>query len=74
MSGASTMILNNVNFININPAVLNRELLSVNIHEIVSKLILLLVFIHVTGVILYQFTKGDILARMAINAPFGKDK
>ena len=72
MSGASTMILNNVNFININPAVLNRELLSVNIHEIVTKLILILVFIHVTGVILYQFTKGNILARMAINAPFGK--
>ncbi|MBK7056737.1 MAG: cytochrome b/b6 domain-containing protein [Leptospiraceae bacterium] len=44
-------------------------MLSVNIHEIVTKLILILVFIHVTGVILYQFTKGNILARMAINAP-----
>jgi cytochrome b561 len=74
MSGGATMFLNQMNFFTIEPALLNRELISINIHQLVTKLILILVFIHLVGVIRYQFTKGNILARLALNIPLGKNK
>jgi cytochrome b561 len=35
-------------------------------HDIFSKVMILLVLLHVGGVLRYQFTKGDILGRMGI--------
>lgn len=37
------------------------------VHDIVSKFVLLLVLMHIGGVLQYQFTKGNVLARMGVN-------
>ncbi|MCB1144759.1 MAG: cytochrome b/b6 domain-containing protein [Leptospiraceae bacterium] len=72
MSGATTMLLNEVNFITIDPSNLNRKVPSVEVHEIMGKLIFGLIFLHIAGVIRYQITKGDVLGRMGISIPFLK--
>ena len=36
-------------------------------HEIMSKIVFLLVLMHIGGVMQYQFTKGDVLGRIGIN-------
>jgi cytochrome b561 len=72
MSGAMTMLLNDVNFLTIDPSNLNRDLPSVNLHEILGILVFGLIFLHIAGVIRYQVTKGDVMKRMGIPFPLGK--
>ena len=37
------------------------------VHDVVSKFVLFLILMHIGGVMQYQFTKGNVLARMGIN-------
>lgn len=69
LSGMGVMIGNDVNFLTILPSNLNRDLPAITVHGIAGKLILVFVFLHIAGVMRYQFTKGDILSRMGINLP-----
>ncbi|MCP4139004.1 MAG: hypothetical protein GY755_01730 [Chloroflexi bacterium] len=50
----------------IDPAAI-QEVIPRNIHGIVSKIVMLLILMHVGGLLQYQKTKGDTLARMGVN-------
>ncbi len=44
-----------------------QKVLPIAAHDIFSKIVLVLVLMHIGGVLQYQFTKGDVLRRMGIN-------
>ena len=69
LSGMGTFALNGMTFLNADPAALNREVPSVQGHFLLTRLLIVLVLLHVGGVLRHQFTKGDVTGRMGLKLP-----
>jgi cytochrome b561 len=72
ISGVGTLALNNMTAFTVDPAVLDRAVPSIQGHFLMTRLLLLLIFLHVAGAVRHQLTRGNILRRMGLNLPVGK--
>jgi cytochrome b561 len=69
LSGMGTFSLNGMTFLNADPAALNREIPPVQGHFLFTRLLIVLVLLHVGGILRHQFTKGDVTGRMGLKLP-----
>jgi cytochrome b561 len=72
LSGTGTLALNNMTAFSADPAILNREVPTIQGHFLLTRLFLVLFVLHVGGVLRHQFTRSNILRRMGLNLPLGK--
>ena len=72
LSGMGTFALNNMTAFTADPAVLDRNVPTIQGHFLMTRLFLLLAVLHIGGVIRHQFTHSNILKRMGLNLPLGK--
>ena len=72
ISGMGTFALNNMTAFSADPAALDRSVPTIQGHFLMTRLLLVLVFLHVAGVLRHQFTRSNILRRMGLNLPIGK--
>ena len=54
------------------PADMDRTVSSIRGHFVMTRLLLVLVGVHVAGALRHQFTRSNILRRMGLNLPLGK--
>lgn len=71
-SGMTTLLTNGVNALTVDPALLNRDIPTIQGHFLFTRLIILLVLLHIGGLFRHQFTKGNVLSRMGLNLKIGK--
>ena len=74
ISGLSTLTLNNTNPFTVDPATLVRSVVTIPGHFLLTRLLLVLVVLHVAGVLRHQFTRSDVLRRMGLSLQRGKDR
>ena len=72
LSGTGTLALNDMTAFSADPALLNREVSTVQGHFVLTRLFLALFVLHVGGVLRHQFTRSNILRRMGLKLPLGK--
>ncbi|HRI55486.1 MAG TPA: cytochrome b/b6 domain-containing protein [Anaerolineae bacterium] len=72
ISGMGTFVVNNTTPFTADPAVLDRTVLTIQAHFLMTRLFLALVFLHVAGVIRHQFLRSNVLRRMGLNLPLSK--
>jgi cytochrome b561 len=72
VSGMGTLALNSTTAFTVDPAALDRTVPTIQGHFLMTRLYLLLVFLHLAGVLRHQFTRSNILRRMGLNLPVGK--
>lgn len=72
ISGMGTFALNNMSAFTADPAALDRTVPTIQGHFLMTRLLLVLVVLHVGGVLRHQFTRSNILRRMGLNLPIGK--
>jgi cytochrome b561 len=69
LAGMGALALNGVTSFGVDPAALNRDFAPFQGHFLFSRLLIVLVLLHLAGVLLYQFTKGDVTSRMGLKLP-----
>jgi cytochrome b561 len=72
LSGMGTLALNNTLIFSVDPAALDRTVPTIQGHWLMTRLFMVLVFLHVAGVLRHQFTRSNVLRRMGLNLPIGK--
>ncbi len=72
ITGMGTLALNDMTAFTADPAVIDRTVPTINGHFLQTRLILVLVLLHVGGVIRHQLTRSNVLKRMGLNLPIGK--
>lgn len=72
ITGMGTLALNDMTAFTADPAVLDRTVPTIDGHFLQTRLLLVLVLLHVGGVLRHQLTRSNILGRMGLNLPIGK--
>lgn len=71
-TGLGNLSLNDMTVLTADPAGMDRTVSSIRGHFVLTRLLLLLVAVHVAGAIRHQLFHSNILRRMGLNLPLGK--
>jgi len=69
LSGMGTYALNSTTPFTVDLAVFDRTVPTIQGHFLLTRLLLVLVFLHIAGVLRHQFTRGNVMRRMGVNPP-----
>jgi cytochrome b561 len=72
MSGIGTFALNNMTAFTADPAALDRTVPTIQGHFVMTRLLLVLVVLHVAGVVRHQLTRSNVLGGMGLKLPVSK--
>lgn len=72
LSGMGSLALNSMTAFSVEPAGLDRTFPTFQGHFVLTRLYILLIFLHVAGVLRHQLTRSNVLRRMGLNLPIGK--